>query len=199
MPQASPIAADESDRINAGVGGVAGIDAQSDEIGREVIHRAFDLILEFDMSAGMSVKRRSNAIFVTRDLRDLGDTVHHRLPRLTIETMGRAGPSRRRAALAGDAVNDDESRRLESAKDCAGAPGLLDDCWKGGRISERIEKTAGRQAQPARGEFVRQALRIGRKIADWSEIDSGESCGRDIIEHAPPGRVLRAVGEVDTP
>ena len=197
MVEAARIAPDQRDRINAGVGGVTCVDAETDQRLGQVVHGPVNFIPELDEAARMGVERRVDPVFLMRDLRELRDAPHHALPFRIRQPPGSARSAGGCAPFGRHAIDDDEPGRVKRLEDLAGAPRLGHHIVESGGVGQGIEQATRRQPQFTRRQLILEARDVGREVTDRAEVDGVVARGLGVVEHAVPVRVLRPVGEID--
>mmetsp|Transcript_22873 Transcript_22873/g.58274 ORF Transcript_22873/g.58274 Transcript_22873/m.58274 type:complete len:605 (+) Transcript_22873:409-2223(+) len=183
-------------RIEAGVGGMSGVEAHAHELRWQIQHGALDFVLVFDPAAGMRVQCAVDAVALC-DLGDLFNGIHELGPQCIAQTRGIRRAAGRSDLLLSHMRHDDEELGPMFLQGLARHVDLLQDGLDLGWLMEFLEYVSGNELKLQGLEFLTETC--GIVVAHRTKLCTRVAGLRDALDHALPRRVRGALGIVDTP
>mmetsp|Transcript_30054 Transcript_30054/g.68248 ORF Transcript_30054/g.68248 Transcript_30054/m.68248 type:complete len:247 (+) Transcript_30054:396-1136(+) len=183
-------------RVHAGVGEVAGVQAQGDEVLRQVGHGLLELVLVLDPAACVRVQGALDVVAL-HHLGDLLDGVNHLGPAVGREPGSVLGTTGSGLLLGRRVGHDHEELGAKLLQSLAGGVHLLEDHGQLVRLVQLLEDVARNELEVQRLQLLPELL--GVEVAHRPQLRASEAGIGHELDNLLPRGVVGAVSVVDAP
>ena len=189
----------EGHRIETGIGMVAGVETDLEDLVVDLVQQALQLGFEIHEAGGVGVDAHRQAVFLAADPGAFRDPVTKGLPFGLVHLFGLAGAAGGGGPARRDRIDQHDMPRAMRLERAGGAVGGVEHVVPGGRVVIGAEHHAADQLQPVFGQRLAEDCRVFRHIAHRPQLDPRVAGLGVLPQHLAPRRVARVAGEFDAP